>query len=611
MARTCRKASGAGKFPHLPYPVRVTVARRSLWLALAACGLALSYVSTAASDGGTTTTAPPATTAAVTTTTVTTPPAPPTTTAQTTTAPAGTPVRPVARELDRGCLVVGIAALRLPGHALPLVLGPVAHAPWAKTPSQLDLAYPADGSVLSARSASITAPQCGDGSAAAGISTIKGLSLFDGAITADAVTLRINGGDLGSDAVVTGLRVDGVPEATPPVGRRLPIGSWAYLEVFRSNSVKVRHSPRLRASGLVLHMLTRRAGVPAGTEIQVTFADLAVPPPPPPVTTTSTATTTTTTTTTVAAPATPPPSHPVTRHTPHHTVRKATRQQRPSGAPLAVTPRLGRQTFVFPVEGQASYGDTYGAFRSDVPGGWHHGDDIFAALGTPVVAVATGTLNRVGWEKLGGWRLWVRDKSGDEFYYAHLSGYAPAALRSKHVKAGEIIGFVGNSGDAYPLTPPHLHFEVHPRTLLHLQYNGAVDPTTYLEGWPRPDHVFAPHPVLPRIASLPTAQVKKEARAIFRELLSDRGLLKRARPTKPPTPVRVAPSLEPRLPVSSATRAAPVLAHTGNPFDAAPLMFVLFGSVALLGAGAVYWRRGKSGAAAALLNALDAADELD
>ena len=40
--------------------------------------------------------------------------------------------------------------------------------------------------------------------------------------------------------------------------------------------------------------------------------------------------------------------------------------------------------------GNAFFGDTYGAMRSDVPGGWHHGDDIFAPLGQPVVAVANG-----------------------------------------------------------------------------------------------------------------------------------------------------------------------------------------------------------------------------
>src|SRR5437763_3544952 len=99
--------------------------------------------------------------------------------------------------------------------------------------------------------------------------------------------------------------------------------------------------------------------------------------------------------------------------------------------PLSVTPKLGRGLYVFPVIGSTSWGDTYGGLRSDVPGNWHHGDDIFAPLGTPVVAVATGTLNRVGWQRVGGWRLWVRDRKGDQFYYAHLSGYTPLALHSK------------------------------------------------------------------------------------------------------------------------------------------------------------------------------------
>ncbi|MBV8597259.1 MAG: M23 family metallopeptidase [Actinobacteria bacterium] len=134
----------------------------------------------------------------------------------------------------------------------------------------------------------------------------------------------------------------------------------------------------------------------------------------------------------------------------------------PTGLPLKVTPPLKGGPYVFPVTGgNVIFGDTYGAFRTDVPGGWHHGDDIFAPLGTPVVAVAKGTVNRVGWQRLGGWRLWVRDDVGDEFYYAHLSGYTPFGLKDKRVHAGEVLGYVGNTGDAAG-GPTHLHLEIHP-----------------------------------------------------------------------------------------------------------------------------------------------------
>src|SRR5207247_9299856 len=125
-------------------------------------------------------------------------------------------------------------------------------------------------------------------------------------------------------------------------------------------------------------------------------------------------------------------------------------RKRHRGEPLKVTPFLGVTGYVFPVAGRADYGDSYGGFRGDVPGNWHHGDDVFAALGTPVVAVADGTLNRVGWERLGGWRLWVRDGLRDEFYYAHLSGYSPLALHSKLVTAGDVSGFIGHTVAAFP-----------------------------------------------------------------------------------------------------------------------------------------------------------------
>jgi hypothetical protein len=147
-----------------------------------------------------------------------------------------------------------------------------------------------------------------------------------------------------------------------------------------------------------------------------------------------------------------------------------------------VQPRLTAGRYVFPVYGDSAYGDTFGAPRADVS--WHHGADIFAPLGAPVLAVADGTVFSVGWNKLGGWRLWLRDRGGNEFYYAHLSAYSPYALNNAQVRAGTVLGFVGNTGDAEG-TPYHLHFEIHPVALLGLGYDGAVNPTPYLDAWRR------------------------------------------------------------------------------------------------------------------------------
>lgn len=158
----------------------------------------------------------------------------------------------------------------------------------------------------------------------------------------------------------------------------------------------------------------------------------------------------------------------------------------PAGAtprlPPAMTPRLGEAGYVFPVYGPVAWGDTFGAARSDTSGGWHHGDDLFAPLGTPVLAVANGLVFSVGLERLGGKRLWLRDDRGNEFYYAHLSAYSPLAVNGALVRAGDVLGFVGDTGDALG-TPYHLHFEVHPVGLLDRGYDGAVDPTSYLRTW--------------------------------------------------------------------------------------------------------------------------------
>ena len=148
--------------------------------------------------------------------------------------------------------------------------------------------------------------------------------------------------------------------------------------------------------------------------------------------------------------------------------------------PPELLPPLEGGPYVFPVFGSASYVDTYGDVRWDVT--YHHGDDIFGELGQPLVAVADGTVFSVGWNKIGGNRLWLRDHQGNAFYYAHLSAFSTLIFNGAHVKAGQVVGFMGNTGDA-EATPTHLHFEVHPVSLLYLGYDGAVDPTPYLDEW--------------------------------------------------------------------------------------------------------------------------------
>lgn len=132
--------------------------------------------------------------------------------------------------------------------------------------------------------------------------------------------------------------------------------------------------------------------------------------------------------------------------------------------------------FVFPVAGPHSFADTFGAPRMfGTPyAHLHQGNDIFAAQGTPLVACERGVLIRVGTDTLGGTKLWLVGASGTRYYYAHLSGYAPEVTEGLVVNAGQVVGFVGNTGNALT-TPAHLHFEIHPNG------GAAVDPYPILK----------------------------------------------------------------------------------------------------------------------------------
>jgi murein DD-endopeptidase MepM/ murein hydrolase activator NlpD len=105
-----------------------------------------------------------------------------------------------------------------------------------------------------------------------------------------------------------------------------------------------------------------------------------------------------------------------------------------------------------PIPDGSEFIDSWGASRSS--GRRHQGVDMIAERGTPVVAAKTGEIE-FKQSRLGGNAAWLETAAGDRFYYAHLDGFEGS---SRDVVAGEVIGYVGSTGNA---KGSHLHFETH------------------------------------------------------------------------------------------------------------------------------------------------------
>ncbi|WP_127169762.1 M23 family metallopeptidase [Xanthomonas sp. BRIP62415] len=116
---------------------------------------------------------------------------------------------------------------------------------------------------------------------------------------------------------------------------------------------------------------------------------------------------------------------------------------------------------LIPVQGISSgqLQNTFTDARSE--GRVHDAIDILAPTGTPVIAVADGTVEKLFNSERGGLTIYQFDPAGTYcYYYAHLERYADGLAEKQSIKRGQIIGYVGSTGNADPAAP-HLHFEIH------------------------------------------------------------------------------------------------------------------------------------------------------
>jgi murein DD-endopeptidase MepM/ murein hydrolase activator NlpD len=299
---------------------------------------------------------------------------------------------------------------------------------------------------------------------ATAFAAVGAVNIFDGLVTADEVRVRAEAADGGTSTsgAVVGLAVEGAQRSAPDGRTVYDLNGYGDMVALSAGGSGIL--------GLRVHLSKDYKSYKAGSVVTIAYASAKASDG------------------VKAAAPKAEPARPAKKK--HATKRKAKKAKKRKAHQQSAREKLenglsaqerawrdelmGRRGYAFPVAGKHTFSDTYGAARSDVPA--HVGADIFASFGTPIVAVADGRIYRVGTLKISGNRLWLRDRKGFRYFYAHLSDFAAAAYNGAEVHAGEVIGFVGNTGDAEP-TPPHLHFEVH------MPDGAVVNPTPFAQKW--------------------------------------------------------------------------------------------------------------------------------
>jgi murein DD-endopeptidase MepM/ murein hydrolase activator NlpD len=374
--------------------------------------------------------------------------------------------RRIAALLALAVLVVVAAATAMAAGARSRPAGATAQAYARQEPSgaQRDVVTVSGNGDKSGHETRVQASTAGGKGSATAAAAVEKVDVFSGLVTADEVRVRATatGGGTSTSGSVVGLAIEGTPKDAPAGRTVYDLDGYGQMVALDSGSSGVL--------GLRIRLTKDYKGNKAGSVVQIAYASAKAHD----------------------AVAGPVAKKPAAKAAPTHTAAKHKAKKKHKRAKPVRTPAqkladalsqqerdwqaalLARPGYAFPVAGQHNFVDTFGAPRSDVP--VHVGNDIFASFGTPIVAVADGRLYRVGTLHISGNRLWLRDKKGYRYFYCHLSDFAAAAYNGADVHAGEVIGFVGNTGDAEP-TPPHLHFEVH------MPDGAVVDPYPYLHKW--------------------------------------------------------------------------------------------------------------------------------
>ena len=128
-------------------------------------------------------------------------------------------------------------------------------------------------------------------------------------------------------------------------------------------------------------------------------------------------------------------------------------------AAMTAPVRPAHSTPLIPVKGVHA-SQLKSTFNEGRAGHLHHAIDILAPRGTPVLAAVDGTVRKLFVSRAGGITLYEYDLAGERsYYYAPLDGYAPGIREGVALHRGDVLGYVGTTGNA-PANTPHLHFAI-------------------------------------------------------------------------------------------------------------------------------------------------------